>query len=117
MFLCQYDGKLHNDEIKSMKVVLKQQNLQNISKDVEIEVCYNCYGIINSKHFAELNNTFIVHPKDKVKIFKITSSNFENKDVKIEDKNLEDKKLVSSILSVMKKNIKKNNDKSNDKSK
>lgn len=112
MFLCQYDGKLQSDEIKPTTVVLKQQNLQNISKDIEIEVCYNCYGIINSKYFAELNNTFIVHPKDKVKIYKITCSTFENKDVKLDEKNLEDKKLTASILSVMKKNIKKQNDKS-----
>jgi hypothetical protein len=117
MFLCQYDGKIYNDEIKPITIVFKQQNLQNISKDIELEVCNNCYGIINSKHFAELNNTFIVHPKDKVKIFKITSSNFENKDVKIEEKTSDDKKLVSSILTIMKKNIKKNNDKSTDKSK
>jgi hypothetical protein len=117
MFLCQYDGKIYSDEIKPITIVFKQQNLQNISKDIDLEVCNNCYGIINSKHFAELNNVFIVHPKDKVKIFKITSHTFENKDVKTEDKNPDDKKLVSSILSVMKKNIKKNNDKSTDKSK
>ena len=112
MFLCQYDGKIHNDEIKPITIVFKQQNLQNISKDIELEVCNNCYGIVNSKHFAELNNVFIVHPKDKVKIYKITYSIFENKDVKLDEKNLEDKKLTSSILSVMKKNIKKQNDKS-----
>jgi hypothetical protein len=110
MFLCQYDGKLHDNTVKSHKIVLKQSNLQNISKDIELEVCYNCYGIINCKHFAELGNVFLVQPKDKIKIYKITSSIFENKDLK--EKNDNNQKNILDVLSIMKKSIKKNNKKS-----
>jgi hypothetical protein len=110
MFLCQYDGKLHDNKVKSHTIILKQMNLQNISKDIEIEVCHNCYGIVNCRHFAELGNVFLVQPKDKIKIYKITSSIFENKDLK--DKNDQAEKNILDILSVMKKSIRKNSKKS-----
>ena len=109
MFLCQYDGELHDNTLKPHNITFKQLNLQNISKEVNIEVCYNCYGLINTKYTAGTNNTFTVEPKDKIKIYKISSSVFENKDLKDDEKS--DKKVITEILSKMKTNIRKNSKK------
>jgi hypothetical protein len=109
MFLCQYDGKIHDNTLKPHNITFKQLNLQNISKEVDIDVCYNCYGIINTKYKVNNDNSFIVEPKDKIKIYKISSSNFENKDYKDEEPTK--KKVITEILSVMKTNIRKNSKK------
>jgi hypothetical protein len=110
MFLCQYDGELHDNTLKPHNITFKQLNLQNIPKEISIEVCYNCYGIVNSKYIAGDNNSFIIEPKDKIKIYKISSSTFENKDVKDDEKS--EKKAITDILTKMKSNIRKNSKKS-----
>ena len=111
MFLCQLDGKLH-DETKSQQVIITQKNLQNISKELTLEICYNCFGLCNIKYKLDKDNKYMIEPKDKVQIYKITSSHFENKDIK--DKEKSEKKVITDILSIMKKNINKNTKKSKD---
>ena len=109
MFLCQYDGELHDNTLKPHNITFSQLNLQNIPKEVSIEVCYNCYGLVNTKYTADKNNTFVIEPKDKIKIYKISSSVFENKDIKDDEKS--EKKVITEILSKMKTNIRKNSKK------
>jgi len=110
MFLCQLDGKLFNDDYKSLNITLQQMNLQNIKKEIEVEVCTNCYGLCNTKYFLLSNNNYLIEPKEKIKIYKISSSTFENKDVKDNEKS--EKKQITEILTTMKNNIRRNSKKS-----
>jgi len=110
MFLCQLDGKLFNDDYKPLNITLQQMNLQNIKKEVAVEVCTNCYGLCNTKYILLSNNNYLLEPKEKIKIYKISSSNFENKDVKDDEKS--EKKKITEILTTMKNNIRRNSKKS-----
>jgi len=110
MFLCQLDGKLFNDNYKSLIITLEQSNLQNIKKEIEVEVCTNCYGLCNIKYTLLANNNYLVEPKEKIKIYRISSTTFENKNLKDIEKS--EKQNINEILTIMKKNIRKNSKKS-----
>jgi hypothetical protein len=110
MFLCQLDGKLFNDDHKSLLITLEQLNLQNIKKEIKVEVCTNCYGLCNMNHTLLPNNNYLIQPKEKIKIYKISSTTFENKDIKDTEKS--EKQNINKILTTMKKNIRKNSKKS-----
>lgn len=110
MFLCQLDGKLYNDNHKPLLIILSQINLQNIKKEIEVEICTNCFGLCNVKYILIGKNNYLIIPKEKIKIYKISSSTFENKDVKDEEKS--EKKKITEILTIMKNNTRKNSKKS-----
>jgi hypothetical protein len=114
MFLCSLCGKIYSDDTISLKVLLKQKDSDSDTvKELSTETCCLCYGLLNTKYIAGINNTFEVPPKDKVKIFKISSTYFENKNKEKKDKKTEEKinekpteKKITEILTKVKKDEK-----------
>jgi hypothetical protein len=108
MFLCNYDGKLYNDNDISKKVILTlAYDYGNTDKDQEGEVCCQCWGLLNMKYKVNENHKFVIPIGEKVKLYKISSHHFDNKGTKhkTEDDN---KKLITDILKKMKSSEKKN---------
>jgi hypothetical protein len=93
MSLCQIDGSIYND------TVLHNIILKNKSKEMECKCCSQCWGIMNIKYqLGKENNIFIVPDDDVVKVFKISSVNFEFKP----EKNKPESKIITDVLKLMK---------------
>lgn len=109
MFLCALDGKLYSDDAIPIHIVLKQKEVYGSEKEIKLDCCCLCYGLINTKYKALENNNFEVPQKEKVKYFKISSTSFENKNDAKTEKALNDKpetKKITDILTVMLKDEK-----------
>jgi len=100
MFLCNLDGKIYSDNDVSKKItfVAGHEGI-HIVKEKEIEVCSNCYGSTNNNYKIDVKNRFIVKPNEKIKIYKISSSNFGVTDgIDVDDEN----NIVPKILKDLK---------------
>ena len=61
MFLCSLCGKIYSDDTVSLKVLLKQKDSDSDTvKELSTETCCLCYGLLNTKYTAGINNTFEV---------------------------------------------------------
>jgi len=113
MFLCAYDGKLHdNEDIEKETIFTPAADYANTSKDYKCVTCSQCWGLINIKYQLDNENRFIVPLNEKLKLFRISSYNIDNlieKEKQVDN----NKKLITDILKVMKTNEKKNIKKGN----
>jgi hypothetical protein len=102
MFLCALDGKLYSDDVIIHNIVLKQSDKYNNNpKTLECKVCSLCYGLLNTKCKLDTHGEFIIVPDTKTKIYKISSSTFENKFIEPE-KDKPPSKIITDILKIMK---------------
>lgn len=93
MALCQLDGKIYVDPILH-KIVLKNNN-----KELECECCSHCWGLFNIKYqLGRNNNTFIIPEDQVIKVYKISSNNFEYKP----QKDKPESRIITDILKTMK---------------
>jgi hypothetical protein len=104
MFLCSLDGKIYSDDAVYVEIILKQKDKDgDTSKEITCKSCCLCYGLVNTKYQVEDGNKFIVPPTQKVKIFKISSTNFENKNTDKKEKKIFDKPKTKVITEILKK--------------
>jgi hypothetical protein len=104
MFLCALCGKLYDNEAISLKVLLKQKDYNDDSeKELSVESCCLCYGLLNTKYVVGNNNSFNITPKSKLKLYKISSYNFENKNAEKKAKIIADKPVAKKITEILKK--------------
>jgi len=104
MFLCALDGKLFNDDAVFLSVILKQKDKDgDTEKELTIQCCCLCYGFLNTKYQTESGNKFIIPPETKVKIHKISSTTFENKNTDKKEKKIADKPKAKVITEILKK--------------
>ena len=104
MFLCALDGKLYSDDTVYQNIVLKQYDKYDKNpKTIEAQSCCLCYGLLNTKYKLDTDNSFIVPPENKTKIYKISCKTFDNK-IKNETNENEPKRLITEILTKMKAN-------------
>jgi len=102
MFLCALDGKIYDDKSIYMEVILRQKDKDGDTfRELPCKACCLCYGLLSGKYEIKDGNKLIVPPENKVKVFKISSTNFENKNTEKKNKKLADKpqkKLITEIL-------------------
>ena len=105
MFLCNLDGKLYSDEniFKEIQLITGQEGLLT-KKEKDVQVCLNCYGLMNMNYSLDDKGRFKIPIDDKIKVYRISCSNFGSKHDN-EDKD-ENHKLVTNILKTMKKSEK-----------
>ena len=102
MFLCALCGKLYDNDAVSLKVLLKQKDSNDDSeKELSVESCCLCYGLLNTKYSVGSGNSFEIPPKNKLKIYKISSTNFENKNAEKKAKKLADKPVAKKITEIL----------------
>ena len=98
MALCQLDGKIYDKDMVMNLIVLKNKN-----KELECFCCSQCWGIYNIKYLLGENPNIFIIPDDVViKIYKISSTNFEYKP----EKDKSESKVLIDILKIAKKKYK-----------
>lgn len=98
MALCQLDGKIYDKEILFYNIILKNKN-----KELECKCCSQCWGNCNIKYqLGKENNIFIIPEEAVLKIYKISSTNFEYKP----EKDKPESKVLTDILKNAKKKYK-----------
>jgi hypothetical protein len=104
MFLCAICVKLYDDEAISLKVLLKQKDYDNdTEKELSVDSCCLCFGLLNTKYVVGNNNSFNIPQKSKLKLYKISTYNFENKNAEKKDKKIDDKPVAKKITDILKK--------------
>lgn len=104
MFLCALCGKLYDNDAVSLKVLLKQKDYDNdTEEELTVESCCLCYGLFNTKYIVGNNNSFNIPPKSKLKLYKISTYNFENKNAGKKANKIADKPTTKKITEILKK--------------
>ena len=62
MFLCALDGKLYSDDAVPIHIILKQKEVYGTEKEVKLDCCCLCYGLINTKYKDEDTIFYLYEP-------------------------------------------------------
>ena len=105
MFLCSLDGRIYDANTIGIELIVQQKELDGATtKECPIKVCCLCHGLLAGKYDIK-SNIVSIPPLEKMKIYKISSSTFENKNTEKKMKMFADKPPSQLIKDLLKKSV------------